>query len=142
MVSRNYREYTQIKKYAGELRKNQTESERRVWELLRKRQILNYRFLRQHPIFYRIDGNWVENFVADFYCRDLALIIEVDGKIHDSRKEYDLERDSKLESKGLIVRRITNELTEDLIRLKESLNEIICTREAELRHLNKPFPYA
>ena len=61
-----------------------------------RKNILGYKFLRQHPIFYRIDNKWVEFFIADFYCSELKLIIELDGKIHESLKDYDAERDLKL----------------------------------------------
>ncbi len=58
---------------ANQLRKNQTESEKFLWEILKNKQMLGLRFKRQHPI---------DKFIADFYCHSLKLVIEVDGKIH------------------------------------------------------------
>ena len=54
---------------AVELRKNQTKAEEILWDYLRTRP-LGYKFRRQHPYF---------NFIFDFYCYSLKLIIEVDG---------------------------------------------------------------
>jgi very-short-patch-repair endonuclease len=50
-------------------------------------------------------------FVADFYCAEEKLILEIDGKIHESQKEYDLWRTSVLNELGLRVFRILNEET-------------------------------
>jgi leucyl-tRNA synthetase len=77
-----------------------------VWNILRRKKLSGHKFLRQHPILYSIRNNWVNFYIADFYCAKLKLIIEVDGKIHESKKEYDLERDSKLLEKGIYVFRI------------------------------------
>jgi leucyl-tRNA synthetase len=81
-----------------ELRKNATPQERRLWQYLRNRR-LGYKFRRQHSIGY---------YIADFYCSERGLIIELDGEIHDETKEYDLERDCKLENYDFTVLRISN----------------------------------
>jgi very-short-patch-repair endonuclease len=101
-----YSSYPGITSLARELRKNQTLSEILVWNILRRKKLSGYKFLRQHPIFYRIDKKWVDFYVADFYCAKLKLIIEVDGKIHEEQTEYDKERDSRLLGKGIYVARI------------------------------------
>jgi very-short-patch-repair endonuclease len=123
-----YRSYGGITKFARELRKNQTPEEKIVWGLLRKKQFCDYKFLRQHPVFYREDKGWVDFYIADFYCNKLKLIIEVDGKIHETRMEYDKERDEKLLAKGILVERILNEFTEDITKLNDRLRSIIENR--------------
>jgi very-short-patch-repair endonuclease len=110
------------------MRNKQTPQEIVIWELLRKKRFLRYKFLRQHPVFYRIDKGWVDFYIADFYCNKLKMVIEVDGKIHDMCQDYDQERDAKLNAKGLQVIRIKNEEVNDIPGLQKSLEEIIIER--------------
>jgi very-short-patch-repair endonuclease len=84
---------------ARELRSNQNEVEAMVWERLRSRKLKGFKFRRQHPI---------GNYIADFYCAEAALIVELDGMTHEGREEYDAERDAWLESQGIFVMRIKN----------------------------------
>jgi len=109
-----YKEFKGISMLARDLRNNQTPSEKLLWEVLRRKSLFGYKFLRQHPIFYRVDKDWVDFYIADFYCSKLQLVIELDGAIHEEKKDYDLDRDEKLRSKGLTVLRIKNEDLEDL----------------------------
>jgi very-short-patch-repair endonuclease len=90
----HYRSFRDITLLARNLRKNQTVSEKLLWEVLRRKSFSGYKFLRQHLIFYRIDNGWIEFFIADFYCAKLKLIIEVDGPIHKNKEDYDSERDT------------------------------------------------
>lgn len=87
---------------AQALRKNETEAEKILWERLRNNQLKGYKFRRQHPI---------SLFIADFYCHQLKLIIEIDGEYHHlpEQIEKDLERTQILESNGLQLIRFTNE---------------------------------
>jgi very-short-patch-repair endonuclease len=87
---------------ARNLRNNQTSQERLGWNILRRKKLAGHKFLRQHPIFYSIRNDWVDFYIAEFYCAKLKLIIEIDGKIHESQKEYDQERDSKLLEKAFM----------------------------------------
>jgi very-short-patch-repair endonuclease len=123
----HYKKYKGITLLARELRKNQTPSEKFLWKLLRRKNLFGYRFLRQHPLFYRVDKEWVEFFIADFYCSKLKLVIEVDGKIHEDRTEYDAERDLKLLNKGIRVVRIKNEELKDVKSALEVINKTIYT---------------
>jgi very-short-patch-repair endonuclease len=119
MARYHYENYKGITLLARNLRKNQTPSEKLLWKLLRRKSLLGYRFLRQHPLFYRIDKEWIEFFIADFYCSQLKLVIEVDGKINKDRMDYDSERDLKLINKGICVVRVKNEeLPDDETALK------------------------
>src|SRR5690606_14257621 len=77
-------------------------AEIRLWEELKSNKIDGYKFRRQHPI---------HKFIADFYCHKLKLIIEVDGKYHESEEQKisDLERSRLLTFQGIQVLRFTNE---------------------------------
>ena len=83
-----------------EFRKNATPAERVLWEKYLRR--FPFRVLRQRPI---------ANFIVDFYCAALKLVIEVDGDSHDSvlAQVYDAERTAVLEGFGLTVIRFTND---------------------------------
>lgn len=106
-----------------------TPSEKLLWDMLRRKNLSGYRFLRQHPIVYRIDRQWIDFYIADFYSRELSLVIEVDGPVHLKKREYDIERDSKLSDKGIFVLRIKNEELEDqdslIMKIKETTK---CTK--------------
>jgi very-short-patch-repair endonuclease len=125
MARYHYENYRGISLLARNLRKNQTASEKLLWKLLRRKNLLGYRFLRQHPLFYRIDKEWIEFFIADFYCSQLKLVIEVDGKIHEECIDYDSERDLKLLNKGISVLRIKNEELPDEETALEVIKMII-----------------
>ena len=104
----------QLKERARELRKNLTLAERILWRELQKKR-LGYEFHRQIPI---------DHFIVDFYCHELLLVIEVDGASHDSddAKEKDLDRQARLENKGVSFLRFKDE---DVInRLDAVLNAI------------------
>ena len=128
----HYEKYDDITLYARNLRKNPTPSEKRLWEVLRRKSLSGFKFLRQHPVFYRIEKDWVEYFIADFYCAKLNLIIEVDGSIHDLKKEKDSEKDAKLLSKGIRVIRIKNESLTDMDSAIDFLSRIITERKTEV----------
>ena len=102
---------------------------------------MGYKFLRQHPIYYRIGNNWVDFYIDDFYCSELKLIIELDGKIHERNKEYDSERDSKLLNKGIYVQRIKNEELQDMNSIIFLLEEVIryrCSNIADNKANSSP----
>jgi len=89
-------------KYARELRREMTEAEKVLWEHLRARRFMDLKFRRQHPIL---------EFIADFYCHELKLVVEVDGKYHeeDDASYYDSERTKELQRYGFTVVRFSNE---------------------------------
>jgi very-short-patch-repair endonuclease len=84
--------------HARKLRKSMSLPEAMLWQRLRGSQ-LGMKFRRQHP---------VGPYVADFYCRDARLIIEIDGEAHNrgDRPEKDAARDAYLLDKGFEVLRI------------------------------------
>ncbi|MDZ7798609.1 MAG: endonuclease domain-containing protein [Patescibacteria group bacterium] len=85
-----------------QLRNSMTKAEISLWMRLKKKQVLGYKFRRQHSIGY---------YVVDFYCPELKLAIEVDGPSHfeAKTKKYDKRRRRYIESFGVIFYRITND---------------------------------
>jgi very-short-patch-repair endonuclease len=88
-----------LKKFKTELRKNQSSPERIVWYNLLRKKLTGFTFTRQFI---------VGNCILDFYCHELKLNIELDGKTHDFSYEKDIERDLYLKSKGIRILRILN----------------------------------
>jgi len=82
--------------YARGLRRRQTDAERRLWARLRDRRLLGVKFARQVPI---------GPYVVDFCCRELKLIVELDGGQHATRTTYDASRTAFLEGQGYRVLR-------------------------------------
>ena len=86
--------------FARNLRQESTSEENKVWKVLRNGKYLNYKFRRQHEI---------EGFVVDFYCHELQLAVEIDGKVHERQREYDELRQRLIEERGIEYIRVTNE---------------------------------
>ena len=83
-----------LKPLARNLRNDSTKAEIRLWcELLSGKRMLGYGFRRQRP---------VGNYIADFMCKELKLIIEVDGYSHQFKTEADRKRDAELNALGFI----------------------------------------
>jgi len=143
MPRSHYKSYKGITLLARDLRKNQTHSEKALWEVLRKEKVLGYKFLRQHPIFYRINKEWVDFYIADFYCAKLKLILEIDGPIHNYQKESDSERDSKLLNKGIKTLRIKNEelnnINSVIIKIQGIIN-LLVIQSAQIKADKLPLP--
>ena len=102
-----------IKTQIRELRRNQTTSEALLWNILRNRKISGKKFNRQYPIIYSANRR-PYYFVADFYCHESKLVVEIDGKVHDVQQEYDIQRTMVLKELGITVLRIKNEELKDI----------------------------
>jgi very-short-patch-repair endonuclease len=102
------------------LRKKQTESELIFWEIVRNRRSLGLMFNRQYGIQYVLDGK-IRFFIADFYCHEKKLVIEIDGKLHENQKEYDEIRTSIINQLGIKVSRFKNENIKDINNIAELL---------------------
>ncbi|MCR5194255.1 MAG: DUF559 domain-containing protein [Alphaproteobacteria bacterium] len=76
------------------LRKNSTLSEVVFWNAVKNKQVFGLDFNRQ-----KIIGNYI----VDFYCAKLQLVIEIDGSSHDNKQKYDANRDKYLKSLGLHI---------------------------------------
>ena len=90
-----------------------------LWQSLRMKLAGGLKFRRQHTI---------GPFIVDFYCVKARLIIEVDGPIHDGRREADTRRQEYLESLGLCVIRFTNdEVRKESGRVIDEIQEAAAT---------------
>src|ERR1700677_3088745 len=85
---------------ARDLRRNQTDSEGRLWGELRGRRLGGWKWRRQEPI---------GPFIVDFFCPAKRLVVELDGPSHDDREDYDARRTVYLERAGLRVIRFRSE---------------------------------
>ena len=110
---------------ARQLRRNMTPEEKLLWKNLRARRLSGAKFLRQHPIIYQLYDNRPYYFIADFYCAEKKLVVELDGKIHDFQKEYDQHRDEILKSLGLNVLRIKNDELRDVAAVLKRIKEFL-----------------
>ncbi len=119
-----------IKQIARKLRRKQTASEALFWKTVRNRSFSGKKFLRQHPLVYEMNGR-KRFFVADFYCREAKLVIEIDGGIHKRKdqKAYDKAREDIIECMGLKVLRFNNE------RVKKDLEGVLERVREELTPL-------
>lgn len=104
------------KHLARSLRKRGTRGEQILWsKVLRAKKFHGYQFNRQFSI---------DDYIADFICRKLRLIVEVDGYSHYFKSKEDKQRDEKLEGLGYTTTRfleteVINDL-ENVIRVLES----------------------
>ena len=92
-----------LQPYANRLRKEMTKAEACLWKyVLRAGNMKGYPFRRQRPVL---------QYIADFMCKELMLIVEVDGNIHELEEvlKKDKERQKALEEAGFTVLRFTNE---------------------------------
>ncbi|GAB4230681.1 MAG: hypothetical protein Tsb0034_02710 [Ekhidna sp.] len=105
-----------LKELAKKLRQNMTLSEVLLWEELKQKKIKGYDFDRQKPL---------DEYIVDFYCKDLKLVIEVDGDSHDREEAYiaDKERQKKLEDLGVSFLRFDDK------EVKKDINNVIRTIE-------------
>lgn len=114
-------------KYLNELRslsrnqrKEMTEAERIIWDKVLKQRQTGYKFLRQKPI---------GKFMVDFYCAKLLIVVEIDGEVHENRKNYDQGRDTLLGAWQIETIRYKNaEVLENIDLIKTDLNQKIHTR--------------
>ncbi|MFN7284931.1 MAG: endonuclease domain-containing protein [Dolichospermum sp.] len=96
------------------MRTEATLAEKQLWQRLKNKQLLGFKFRRQQVI---------DRFIVDFYCHEVKLVIEVDGEIHNYTQVEDAIREEFLESLGLRVVRFKNE--DVLFRIEGVLEEIV-----------------
>ena len=118
----NYHYNKNLQVYANQLRKKMTKGEACLWKyVLGRKQMKGYQFRRQRPVL---------NYIADFMCRELLLIIEVDGITHDDAAAQikDKKRTANLEAIGFTVIRfsdweILNRITDVSIMIGQWIEE-------------------
>ncbi len=110
-----------LKPFAKIMRNDSTKAEVRLWCELLSMGKLGFSFLRQRP---------VGNYIADFMCKDLKLIVEVDGYSHQFKTTEDIERDKILADLGYTVLRFTDdEVMKDLPNVQRTLEIWIAERQ-------------
>lgn len=103
---------------AKELRREMTAAEKLLWQEVRAKK-LGVRFRRQQVI---------AGYIVDFYCHKAALVIEVDGDIHDLQQEEDARREKVLREMGLRILRFGNEeVLKDLSMVMGKIRELVST---------------
>ncbi|MBV6644033.1 MAG: endonuclease domain-containing protein [Cyclobacteriaceae bacterium] len=130
-MKNNYHYNKNLKTFARDLRNNSTQAEIRLWsELLRAGTLRGYKFLRQRPI---------GNYIADFMCKKLKLIIEVDGYSHNFKNNEDKVRDKELLKLGFqTVRFSDKEVMNDLPNVQRTLEMFIDEFEEKNNHPPNP----
>lgn len=100
-----------LTKYARELRQNSTIAERKLWQFLRARNLLGFKFRRQEIL---------GRFIVDFVCYEKKLIVELDGGQHNLNRGKDIPREEWLEKQGFKIIRFWN-------------NEVVCNIDGVLQ---------
>jgi len=121
----------ELRKRAIVLRNKMTKAEIILWSRLRMRQIDGWKFRRQQPIL---------DYIVDFYCHDLKLIIEVDGEIHSlpDQIKSDKVRNKMLVNNGFIIIHLSNHeietnLSSSLLKIKLFISSILSPLEGDHR---------
>ncbi len=109
----------ELKELARQLRKNSTLPEVLLWQNIKKR-ALDIQFHRQVPML---------NYIVDFYCHEIGLAIEIDGKSHDHSFLYDAKRQGELETYGVKFLRFSNDEVKKhmfsvLLVIEETIKEL------------------
>jgi very-short-patch-repair endonuclease len=113
----------ELLEHAREMRKNETPAEDFMWNLLRNRRFLGYKFRRQHPV--------AQKYILDFFCDELRLGLELDGDYHNSQdqKEYDEGRTYELTELGIKIIRFSNqEVLWETEKVLETIRDFATTK--------------
>ena len=123
-----------LRNIAKKLRNESTKSEVALWNSI-KRKALDVSFHRQFPI---------ENYVLDFYCKELKLAVEIDGCSHDNEEaqKKDKERQERLESYGIQFvrlddREVMNDIGNAIRSIEDAIREIKTSKQRKLNQWKK-----
>ena len=108
-----------LKILARQLRKNSTLPEVLLWQNIKQR-AYGLQFHRQVPML---------NYIADFYCHELRLVIEIDGESHEHSFLYDAKRQSEIEAYGVIFLRFSND------EIKNNMFSVLLVIEKTIKEL-------
>ena len=121
-----------IVELARQLRHKQTPAEESLWECLRNCQVTRAKFRRQHPL---------GRYIADFYCHEAGLVVELQGGAHSvkEQRDYDAVRQETIEQQGIRVmtfanREVEHDLEGVLLKIIEALNPTSPTSRPPLPH--------
>jgi len=112
-----------LKQLARNLRNDSTKSEIKLWQQIKGKQILGYDFHRQKPLL---------DYIVDFYCHELQLVIELDGYSHQLEDVYDKDtlKTKKLEEYGLTILRFQDEeVMKDMPNVLKAIEQYIVNFE-------------
>jgi very-short-patch-repair endonuclease len=117
----------EIEAAAQRHRRNMTAAESNLWAALRNRQLNGLRFRSQHPL---------GRFIADFYCAQVRLVVEVDGLVHNEQAEYDEDRTQHFDTYNYRVVRFTNQEVFDnlpivLTKISQIATEILALNKVQ-----------
>ncbi|MBA4381668.1 MAG: ATP-dependent helicase, partial [Sideroxydans sp.] len=107
--------------HARELRKNATDAENLLWQILRRNQLHGFGFRRQHPL---------GPYILDFYCHQAKLVIELDGGQHaeESQLKHDEARSAWLKEQGITVLRFwNNEALANTEGMLQKISEVLAS---------------
>ena len=117
----------ELKQRARGLRKQGVLSEVLLWSQLKCRKMRGYQFMRQKPI---------GDYIVDFYCSKLKLVIEIDGESHDGKFSYDMQRQNYLESMGLTFLRFND------ADVKKDISNVLMAIEGWIERNNPLTPFS
>ncbi len=115
-----------LKQLARKLRNDSTLGEVLLWNELKNKQLLGFDFHRQKPLL---------NYIVDFYCYELELVIEIDGSYHnwEEQDDKDVTRDRELERYGLTILRFTEqEVRKDMQNVLRTIEKHVFERNPDL----------
>lgn len=110
-----------LKLLARQLRKNSTLPEVLVWQNIKQR-AYGVQFHRQVPML---------EYIADFYCHEIRLVIEIDGDSHDHSFLYDAKRQEEIEAYGVSFLRFSNE------EIKKNMFSVLLVIEEKVKELTE-----
>lgn len=126
----NYAYNKNLQPFANKLRKEMTRAEASLWKyVLKARQMKGHQFRRQRPVL---------NYIADFMCRELRLVIEVDGYTHGFEETVfkDAGKDADLTGIGIRVLRFTDD---DVLK---NIHGVARRIEVVIKEIEASTPYA
>ena len=110
------------------LRRNMTEAEKKLWKALRARQVEGLKFRRQHPY---------HDYILDFVCLELKIVIEIDGGQHQEQRIEDRTRTSVLTGAGFAVLRFWNH---DVLQKTDAVLEQVWQEAVRKKNPSSPQP--
>lgn len=106
--------------YGRELRQSATNAEKILWDNLRNRNLDGLKFRRQHPI---------DKYIADFYCHEKKLVVELDGFVHNKKENADYDKARTYELEGLagikVIRFSNNEVENNIAMVLNEIRKVI-----------------
>lgn len=113
-----------LKQLARNLRNDSTLGEVLLWNELSGKKFFGYDFHRQKPLL---------NYIVDFYCHELSLVIEIDGRYHNEGLQYslDMSRENELKKYGLTILRFEEmEIRRDMFNVLRTLETHVLNSES------------